>query len=98
MIGKGELIIDIPNNNDITQHRLQDVLYSLEVAYMLVSVGHLDEEGFFVTFGGGSCTIRDKNKELVGVIVKMASRVYKVEHEEVANVAEERLTLGCFHR
>ena len=96
-IRKGELIIDISNNNDITQLRLQDILYSPEVAYMLVSVGRLDEEGFFVTFGGGSCTIRDENKELVGVIVKTASRVYKVEHEEVANEAEERLTLGCFH-
>ena len=51
-----------------------------------------------MTFGGGSCTIRDENKELVGVIAKTASRVYKVEHEEVANEAEERLTLGCFHR
>ena len=96
-IGKGELVVNIPSDSSTTQLRLKDVLYSPEVAYTLVSIGRLDEEGFFVIFGGGKCTIWDKNQELVGVIPKTATRVYKVKHEEVANEAEERLTLGCFH-
>ena len=67
-IGKGDLVIDIPSDNGTMQFRLQEVLYSPEVVYMLVSIGHLDEDGFLVTFGGGKCTIRDGNKEVVGVI------------------------------
>ena len=98
-VGKGELVIDIPNDTGVTQFRLHDVLYSPEVAYTLVSIGRLDEDGFFATFGGGKCIIKDANKEIVGVVQKIATRIYKIEHEEgVANEAEERLTLGCFHR
>lgn len=33
------------------------------------------------------------------MVLKITTRIYKVEHEEgVANEAEERLTLECFHR
>ena len=96
-IGKGDLVIDIPSDNGTTQFRLQEVLYSPEVAYTLVSIGRLDEDGFLVTFGGGKCTIQDGNKEVVGVIQKTVTRVYKVEHEDMAGVAEEWLTLDSFH-
>ena len=82
-IRKGNLVINIPNENGIMKFQLQDILYSPEVAYMLVSVGHLDEDGFSVTFSGGKCTIRDVNREVVGVVPKMATRIYKVEHEDM---------------
>lgn len=69
-----------------------------EVAYTLVSIGHPDEDGFFATFGDGKCTVRDANKEVVGVVPKIMTRIYKVEHEEgVVNEAEEQLVLECFH-
>ena len=96
-IGKGELVFDIPNNSGTTQFWLQEVLYSPEVLYMLVSIGCLDKDDFSMTFGGGRCTIRDANKEVVGVILKTSARVYKVEHEEIVSGAEERLSLGSFH-
>ena len=35
---------------------------------------------------------------MVGIILKTAVRVYKVEHEEMASGAEERLSLGAFHQ
>ena len=70
----------------------------LEVSYTLVSIGCLDKDGFSITFGGGKCTIQDTNKEVVGVILKMAARVYKVEHRELVNEVEERLSLGSFHQ
>jgi hypothetical protein len=57
-VGKGDIVIDIPNGKGETQIRLQDVLYSAEVGYTLVSVGRLDEAGFTVVFGGGKCTLR----------------------------------------
>ena len=56
-IGKGELVVDIPNNNGSTQLWLLEVLYSPEVSYTLILIGWLDEDGFSITFGGGKCTI-----------------------------------------
>ena len=98
-VGKGDIVIDIPNGKGETQIHLQDVLYSAEVRYTLVSVGRLDEAGFTVVFGGGKCTLRGEDDVEVGVVPKTSTRVYKVEHEEaVANVAEERLTLDVLHR
>ena len=99
MIGKGELVIDVPNGDGCTQLRLHDVLYSPEVGYTLVSVGRLDEAGFTVIFGGGKCIVRGEDDVEVGVVPRTSTRVYKVEHEEaVANAAEERLTLDKLHR
>ena len=34
----------------------------------------------------------------MGLVPKTAARVYKVEHEEIASGAEERLSLGSFHQ
>jgi hypothetical protein len=56
-VGKGEMVIDIPNGADISQLRLTEVLYAPEVGYTLVSVGRLDDNGFSATFGGGKCVI-----------------------------------------
>ena len=96
-IGKGNLVIDVPNKNGITKFWLQDILYLPEVAYTLVSVRCLDKDGFLVTFGGGRCTIRDVNKEVIGVVPKTVTRVYKVEHEDIASGEEEHLTLDTLH-
>jgi Pol polyprotein/gag-pre-integrase-like protein len=98
-IGKGELVVDVPNGDGCTQLRLHDVLYSPEAGYTLVSVGRLDEAGFTVIFGGGKCIVRGEDDVEVGVVPRMSTRIYKVEHvEAVANAAEERLTLDKFHR
>ena len=37
--GRGDLIIDVPNGNGVTELRLLDVLYPAEVGYTLVSIG-----------------------------------------------------------
>ena len=98
-IGRGDLVVDIPNGTGETQLRLRDVLYSAEVGYTLVSVGRLDEAGFTLKFGGGVCVLIGEDGEEIGVVPRTSSRIYKVEHEEaVASVAEERLTLDQFHR
>ena len=97
-IGKGDLVIDIPHGDGVTQLHLQDVLYSAEVGYMLVSVGRLDEARFTVTFGGGKCVLKGKDDKEIGLVPRTLTRVYKVEHEEaVASAAEEQLTLEKFH-
>jgi len=68
-IGKGELIIRIPNGADHTELRLSNVLYSPNVGYTLVSIGRLDENGFSALFGKGKCVLRGPDDELLGVVI-----------------------------
>ena len=98
-IGKGDLVIDIPNGDTVTKLRLTDVQYSPNVAYTLVSIGKLDDKGFLATFGNGKCVLKGSDGKKVGEVVRTTGRAYKVEHEEgTANVAEETLTLDQLHR
>jgi hypothetical protein len=60
--------IDVPNGIDILQLSLTKVLYSPEVRYTLVSVGHLDDKGFSLMFAGGKCTIKGPDGTLVGEV------------------------------
>ena len=71
VIGKGEMVINIPNGADITQLKLTKVLYLPEVGYTLVSIGHLDEEGFTVIFLGSQCTIHGPDGSQIGAVPKM---------------------------
>jgi hypothetical protein len=97
-IGKGDLVINIPDGNAFTKLRLTDVQYSPNVAYILVSIGRLDEEGFTAKFGHGKCVLRGPDGEKIGEVQRMGRKAYKVEHEEgMANVAEETLTLDQLH-
>ena len=66
---------------------------------MLVSIGRLDKAGFTAVFGGGKCTLLGEDEVVIGVVPRMPTRVYKVEHEDgMANAAEEQLTMDKFHR
>ena len=100
-LGKGEMVIDIPNGIEISQLRLTEVLYSPEVGYTLVSIGRLDEKGFSARFSDGKCIIRGPDDECIGMVLKNKRGLYKVEHElniEEANVAVDSLTLEQLHR
>jgi len=98
-IGRGELVVDVPNGSNFTPLRLEGALYAPEVGYTLVSMGQLDEAGFFATFGGGECVIIDPDGNQIGSIPKTAKRLYKVIHEgEIIAVAKEVLTPEQFHR
>ena len=97
--GNLKLIVDLPKSIGRTKLELTDVQYSPEVAYMLVSVGNLDEKGFIIKFGGGKCEITNPNGEIVGVVPKNPKGLYRVEHHpETVNVTTEELTLDQFHR
>jgi len=98
-IGKGDLIVNVPNSDIFTRLRLTDVHYSPHVAYTLVSIGRLDEEGFTTKFGHGKCIIWGSDGEKIGEVQRTARKAYKVEHEiGMANVAEETLTIDQLHR
>jgi len=98
-VGMGEMTINVPDGADVSQLKLTEVLYSLEVGYTLVSVGRLDEKGFEVIFSGGKCTIKGPNGECVGTVPK-SKGLYCVAHDEpeTAHIANEELTLDQFHR
>ena len=97
--GAGKLIVDLPNGKGCTKLELTNVQYSPDVAYTLVSVGYLDDEGFSVRFGGGKCEITDPKGVLVGEVPKNKRGLYRVEHHsETADVVSEQLTLDQFHR
>jgi hypothetical protein len=57
------------------------VLHSPSGRYTLISVGHLDEAGFFATFGQGQCNICSSDGEQVGAIPKSTKSLYCVIHE-----------------
>ena len=98
-IGRGDMVIDIPNGDDSSQLRLKNVLYSPNVEYTLVSIGRLDEDGFTALFGHGKCVLRGPDDEKVGEVNRTSGKVYKVEHElGIANVAVDLLTLRQLHR
>ena len=56
-IGKGDMVIKVPNGIDASKLQLTEVLYLPEVSYTLVSIGRLDQCGYTTTFGSGTCTI-----------------------------------------
>ena len=71
-----------------------DIQYSPDIAYTLVSVGYIDDEGFSVKFGGGKCKTTNPNGEVVGEVPKNKRGLYQVEHHsETAYVVTEELTL-----
>jgi hypothetical protein len=91
--------VDLPNGIKSSKLELNDVQYSPQVAYTLVSVGYLDDKGFRMTFGGGECVIIDPKGVEVGKVPKNYRGLYRVEHyPETATLAHEELTLEQFHR
>jgi hypothetical protein len=85
MSGKGDLVIDIPNDDSFTKLRLMDVQYTPNVTYTLVSIGKLDDASFTATFGNGKCVLRGPDGEKVGEVKRTAGKAYKVEelHEHL---------------
>jgi len=99
-VGKGEMIIEIPNGVDASKLQLTKVLFSPEVGYTLVSIGRLDECGYTTTFGDGKCTIRDSTGDEIGHIPRSGKGLYKVVHDdgESSFAITEKLTIMELHR
>jgi len=78
---------------------LQNVFYSPEAGYTLISIGQLDNMGFSTTFGNGKCVIYDTNSAQVAKIPRNGRGLYKIVREgaEEVNAIEETLTLDALH-
>jgi hypothetical protein len=99
-IGKGDILIEVPNGTDATKFRLTDVLYCPDIGYTLVSIGRIDDAGYSIIFENGKCEIKDPTGNVVGTIPK-SKGLYRVVHKlpsEHANVAVEKLTVAELHR
>ena len=90
--------MDLPNCKEKSKLELTNIQYTPEVAYILVSVGYLDDRDFTVKFGGGKCEITDPNRIKVGEVPKTDRGLYQVEHyPEMVDAAKYELTLEQFH-
>ena len=100
-IATGDLIINVPNGCDVTKLRLTEVLYSPAVGYTLVSIGRLDQLGYSVTFGDGTCTIRSPGDDVIGCIPKTHTGLYRVIHTgacDGVNAAIKTVTVMELHQ
>lgn len=100
-VGKGKMVIDVPDGADISQLQLTEVLYSPEVSYTLISIGKLNEKGFKATFHDGKCVIKGPDGVHIGAVPKTKKSIYKVKHkhelEEANSMTVETLTLEQLH-
>lgn len=100
-IGRGNMYTEVPNSMASSKLYLTEVLFLPEVGYTLVSIGQLDQCGYTTTFGGGSCTIQDKNDSIVGQIPHSSQGIYciSIDPTKSASVAVETLTpMEIHHR
>jgi len=97
-LGMGDMIISVPNGSKETKMKLTRVLYTPDLGFTLISVGRMDDAGYYVTFGGGKCCIRHDRK-VIGTMPKSGG-VYRLPHStHVAAAATgiKRITLHELH-
>jgi hypothetical protein len=98
-VGTRTLATLVPCNGQSTKFLLRDVLYAPAVAYTLVSLRVLNEEGYTMKIGSGSLSLLTPGGELVGQVRRMPRRLYKVTHSpESANVVESLSIMELHHR
>ncbi|KAG2065752.1 hypothetical protein BDR04DRAFT_960836, partial [Suillus decipiens] len=67
----------------------------------LISIGHLDELGYSITFTDGTCIIQDPTEDIVGQIPKSGHGLYHVIHKpdsNSTNAAVETITVMELHK
>ena len=67
-IGKGDLMISIPNGKSVTRIRLKDVLYAPKMGITLISISKLDVAGFAALFRDKCCQIFSEKRKKLGEV------------------------------
>jgi len=83
VIGKGDLIILIPNGSSTTRILLRDVLYAPKMGITLVSIGKLDVASYAALFHDKRCQIFNLRKKKLGEI-PLTSGLYSLRSSQVA--------------
>jgi uncharacterized membrane protein YgcG len=99
--GIGDVIISVPNGDAMNRMQLTHVLYTPAIGFTLISIGRIDDAGYFLLFGNGRCETRSKDNTIVGIIPKTLG-VYRSEHSESSMTApviggNMKLTLRQLH-
>ena len=105
-VGIGDLRIDLPNGTKQTSALLKDTVYAPDMAFTLISVGHLNKADCSVTFQKRMCTIRNPEGRIMGTIpmensiycLVNAGKMTSLDHANIAagkmSISEARCKLG----
>jgi hypothetical protein len=96
----GDMIVSVPNRDREVNIKLARVLYTPALGFTLISIGRIDEAGYYSTFGGGKCEIQTGKRKTVGIVPKSGG-VYRVPHGShitATTVGVKRTTLSDLHR
>ena len=98
-IGTGDLEIQVPNGVNSTRVILCNVLHTLDMGLMVVSINQVMAAGHKVLFDGNSCKIKNPKGVIIGKIPVGVNRLYKVKHVNmIAKDAWEMIKLLELHR
>lgn len=99
-IGKGDMRIEVPNGRGNSHILLKDVLYTPNIAFTLISIGHCDSAGLHCTFGGNRCLLCNQSGQILAAIPKIHG-LYRFEHDSLmkpsACVAHTAISLSELH-
>jgi hypothetical protein len=94
---QGKIMIQMPNSVGKSELQLHEVLYSLEVGYILVSISKLNDLGFDIHFHSGACVIHAPDSSQVAHIPKDKNSLYHIVYEEEEACTVKTISLNQFH-
>ena len=97
--GLGKMIVSMLNGDKVAKIKLTCILYTPALGFTLISIGQIDNAGYYSTFGGGICEIQTGERQTIGIIPKSGG-VYHVPHGThiaAAAVRIKRMTLCKLH-
>ena len=99
-IGKGDLMISIPNGKSVTHIHLKDILYAPKMGITLISISKLDIAGFAALFHDKCCQIfSEKRKKLGEVPLTKGLYCLKLARKPFVGLAKasDTLTMAEIH-
>src|SRR6266850_4357792 len=78
-VGIGDLLVSVPNGNKSMKMKLTCVLYTPAIGFTLISVGCIDDAGYFSLFGNGKCQLSSPDGKIIGIIPKTGG-LYCTKH------------------
>ena len=97
-IGRGTLVVQIPNGDAESELTLHGALHAPAVSYTLVSIAALDEEGYHTHIGAGHLDLTSPQGDRIGHIPRTQGRLYKVVHALDSANAVEPVSIMELHR
>jgi GAG-pre-integrase domain len=102
-IGMENLYVELPNGSQKTKVIFKDSIHAPDMAFTLLSISHLDQAGFSVTFNKGMCTIRDPKGCTIATVshsdgLHQIAALNRPKSEQMANAVSGKMTISKAHR